>query len=95
VDAIAERALALNMYLTSMLESAGFEVFSPGSSHRSAETLVALPDPPGTARFLLQRAIHVSEKPEGVRIATHYYNDEHDVDTCVAALCEYRDRSPR
>ena len=28
---------------------------------------------------------------EGVRIATHYYNNEEDIEACVAALVDYRD----
>jgi selenocysteine lyase/cysteine desulfurase len=27
-----------------------------------------------------------------VRVATHFYNDEHDVECCVAALAAYRPR---
>jgi selenocysteine lyase/cysteine desulfurase len=33
----------------------------------------------------------VTEKPEGVRVSTHFYNDEKDVDACVDALVAYRD----
>ncbi len=36
--------------------------------------------------------MHVTEKPEGVRISTHFYNDEEDVDACVDALVAYRER---
>jgi cysteine desulfurase/selenocysteine lyase len=86
VDAIAERVLALNSYLTDRLREAGIEVLSPGGSFRSGETLCAVPDPPRTARVLRRRRIHVTEKPQGLRIATHFYNDESDVDACVAAL---------
>ena len=31
------------------------------------------------------------KKPEGLRISTHFYNDEHEVDSCVEALVGYRD----
>ena len=37
--------------------------------------------------------VHVSEKPEGARIATHFYNNETDIDTCVDALVAFRERS--
>ena len=90
-QAIAERVLALNMYLTSRLKRAGFEVLSPGGEYRSAETLVGLPEPSEACAFLLEREIHVSEKPEGIRIATHFYNHEGDVDACVDALVVYRE----
>jgi len=88
--AIAERVLALNMYLTSRLERRDFEVLSPGGEHRSGQTLVTLNDPPRARRFLAERNIFVTEKPEGLRISTHFYNHERDVDTCVEALIAYR-----
>jgi selenocysteine lyase/cysteine desulfurase len=90
IGAIAERVLALNMYLTSRLERESFGILSPGGEHRSGETLVRLPGPNRAASFLLERNIHVTEKPEGLRIATHFYNDEADVDACIDALVAYR-----
>jgi selenocysteine lyase/cysteine desulfurase len=90
MDAIAERVLALNMYLTSRLEREHFEILSPGGPHRSGETLVRLPEPHRAAAFLLERNVHVTEKPEGLRISTHFYNDEADVDACVDALVASR-----
>jgi selenocysteine lyase/cysteine desulfurase len=91
-DAIAERILALNMYLTFRLGREAFEVLSPGDEHRSGETLVRLPDPARALAFLRERHVHVTEKPEGLRISTHFYNDEADIDACVDALVEYRER---
>jgi selenocysteine lyase/cysteine desulfurase len=88
IGPIAQRVLELNSYLTSLLEQAGLAVLSPGGAHRSGETLVQLSDPRGTCRALRERGIHVTRKPEGVRISTHFYNNEEDVDRCVAALRE-------
>jgi selenocysteine lyase/cysteine desulfurase len=90
IEAIAERVLALNMYLTSRLGRQSLEVLSPGGEHRSGETLVRLPDPRRARRFLLERGIHVTEKPEGIRVSTHFYNNEADVDACVDALVAYQ-----
>jgi selenocysteine lyase/cysteine desulfurase len=92
IEKIAERVLALNMYLTFRLGRESFEVLSPGGEHRSGETLVRLPDPPRARAFLHDRGIHVTEKPEGIRISTHFYNREDDVDACVAALVAYREQ---
>jgi len=92
IERIAERVLALNTYLTSRLERESFEVLSPGGEHRSGETLVRLPDPKGARAFLLERGVHVTEKPEGVRVSTHLYNREPDVDACVDALVAYREQ---
>jgi selenocysteine lyase/cysteine desulfurase len=89
MDRVAERVLALNMYLTFRLGRAGIEVLSPGGEHRSGETLCAVPDPERARAFLEERRVSVTAKPEGLRIATHFYNDEGDVDRCVDALAAY------
>ncbi|HEY6548770.1 MAG TPA: hypothetical protein VI589_12735, partial [Vicinamibacteria bacterium] len=80
----------LNMYLTSRLQRRDFEVLSPGGDHRSGETLVAVKDPKRAHFFLAERRVLVTEKPEGLRIATHFYNNERDVDACVENLIAYR-----
>ena len=92
IERIAERVLALNMYLTFRLGRESFEVLSPGGEHRSGQTLVRLSDPASAHAFLTQSGIHVTRKPEGVRISTHFYNDEADVDACVDALVAWRER---
>jgi len=82
--------LALNMYLTTQLVRAGFEVLSPGGEHRSAQTLVRMEAPTRARRLLESCGVYVTEKPEGLRIATHFYNSEQDVDVCVKALTACR-----
>jgi len=94
VEAIASRVLDLNAYLTEALEREGIPVLSPDGAFRSAETLCEVADPPRAGAFLQERGIEVTVKPEGLRISTHYYNSEPDVDTCVAALAEYRRQAP-
>jgi selenocysteine lyase/cysteine desulfurase len=91
-DRIAERVLALNTVLTDALERESFEVLSPLGERRSGGTLVRLPDPRRAGRFLAERGVSVTVKPEGLRISTHFYNDEGDVTACVRALIEYRER---
>jgi selenocysteine lyase/cysteine desulfurase len=88
--AIAERVLALNAYLTDGLARIGVRVLSPGGAHRSGETLCAFADPAHVVAYLAGRDIQVTGKPEGIRVATHFYNDEQDVDRLIAALKEYR-----
>jgi selenocysteine lyase/cysteine desulfurase len=90
-EAIANRILELNMYLTSRLGMAQFEVLSPPDPHRSGATLCAIPDPPRAAAFLRDRGVIVTMKPDGVRIATHFFNNEEDIDRCVGALIAYRE----
>ena len=89
VDAVAERILALNLYLTTRLEREGFVVLSPGGAHRSGETLCELPQPGRAAAFLRERKILVTRKDEGIRISTHYYNTEEELDRLVTALKDY------
>lgn len=90
IEAVAERVLALNMYLTFRLARAGFDVLSPGGEHRSGQTLVAVAEPERAVAFLKTRRVLVTPKPQGLRIATHFYNSEADIDACVNALEEYR-----
>lgn len=90
IEAIAARILELNMYLTFRLEREGFEVLSPGGEHRSGQTLVALPDPSHAADFLQERGILVTRKREGIRISTHFFNNEEDIEACVGGLVEQR-----
>ena len=86
IEVIAERVLSLNAYLTYLLGRAGFEVLSPGGIYRSGETLVALERPEEARQYLREKGVSVTLKPQGLRIATHFFNDERDVETCVAAL---------
>ena len=57
--------------------------------HRSGQTLVAVDDPPRCTAFLREKGVLVTEKPEGIRISTHFYNSEDDVVAAVQALQEY------
>ena len=94
IDRISQRVLQLNTYLTDGLARVGVRVLSPGGTHRSGETLCAFERPADVIEFLLARDIHVTRKPEGIRVATHFFNNEEDVDRLVAALAEYRRQEP-
>ena len=94
LEAIAERVLYLNEYLTFRLERRKFTILSPGGDYRSGQTLCAVAEPETCVEFLKEKGILVTCKPEGVRIATHFYNSEDDIETCVAALTDWaRDHS--
>ncbi len=94
-ERIQARVLQINTALTSALRHEGFEVLSPSGSGRSGQTLVALDDPQGATEFLRGRNIVVTEKPEGIRVATHFYNNEDDVEKLVTALKERRESTAR
>lgn len=89
---IEERALALNRELTGRLAEAGWEVLSPlrDERARSAETLLSVRNPQSVVGHLSQRGIAVTEKPQGIRISTHFFNNEEEIGRLLEALDETR-----
>ena len=89
---IEQHALALNRLLTMRLADAGWRVLSPlrNENTRSAETLVAAANPRHVAAHLARRGVAVTEKPQGIRIATHFFNNEADIERLMRALGELR-----
>jgi selenocysteine lyase/cysteine desulfurase len=85
-ERIQQRVLQLNTVLTSALRHADFDVLSPSGAGRSAQTLVAVDDPRGTTEFLRAKGIMVTQKPEGIRVSTHFYNNDEDIEKLVTAL---------
>lgn len=85
---IEQRALALNRFLTDRLSEAGWKVLSPIAEEgtRSAETLVQADDPAGLVAKLAERKIIVTKKPQGIRVSTHFFNNEDDVERLIEAL---------
>ena len=92
MENIQQRALELNQILTSRLVENGWQVLSPlrDEATRSAETLVAVEHPGEIVRQLLQHNVVVTEKPQGIRVATHFFNNEHDVERLLAGLKQIR-----
>ena len=87
-DPIETRALSLNRYLTTRLQKIGWKVLSPlrEEKFRSAETLVACDEPARVTAQLAERGVIVTEKPQGIRVATDFFNDEADIDRLIAGL---------
>jgi selenocysteine lyase/cysteine desulfurase len=92
IQNIQSRALELNRYLTARLFDAGWTVLSPieNENSRSAETLIAAEDPAGLTRHLLKSRVVVTEKPQGIRVATHFFNNENEIDRLTSAMNETR-----
>lgn len=88
VKDIEEHALALNRFLTGRLTDSGWTVLSPigEDGMRSAETLVHVEDPQRVVAKLRERRIIVTEKPQGIRVATHFFNNEEDIGRLIEAL---------
>ncbi len=90
-DRIQSRVLQLNTVLTSAMRHEGFEVLSPSGSGRSGQTLIAMDDPGAVTEFLRGEGILVTQKHQGIRVSTHFYNNDDDIAKFVDALKKYRD----
>ena len=88
IKTIEDRVVKLNQFLTSRLSESGWKVLSPiaDDSTRSAETLVQVDDPAGVVAKLAERKIIVTKKPQGIRVATHFFNNEDDIERLLEAL---------
>jgi cysteine desulfurase/selenocysteine lyase len=85
---IERRVLMLNHQLTERLAEKGWRMLSPlrDESMRSGETLVAAERPKRVVAHLARCGVAVTEKPLGIRVATHFFNDEEDIARLVDAL---------
>lgn len=85
---IESRALELNRTLTARLDEIGWKVLSPlgDEKFRSAETLVAAENPSQVVSQLASQKIFVTEKPQGFRVATDFFNNEDDIDQLIRKL---------
>ena len=85
---IEARALELNRKLTNRLVEAGWRVLSPLGEERfrSAETLVAAENPAQVVAKLATQKVFVTEKPEGFRVATDFFNNDTDLESLIDAL---------
>ena len=88
VKEIEARALALNRSLTTGLMETGWIVLSPIANEglRSAETLVEVDEPSRVVAKLAEQKIIVTEKPQGIRVATDFFNNEADIERLIEAL---------
>jgi selenocysteine lyase/cysteine desulfurase len=91
---IEARALELNWTLTARLQESGWRVLSPlgDEQFRSAETLVAAENPAGLVAELAANKIIVTEKPEGIRVSTDFFNNEDDIERLIERLDVCRSR---
>lgn len=90
--AVQARVLELNKLLTAQLLDDGWQILSPIEAEhtRSGETLVKVEKPEAVVRHLFRRGVVVTEKPDGIRVATHYFNNADDVERLRVGLNETR-----
>jgi cysteine desulfurase / selenocysteine lyase len=88
VREIEDRALEMNRFLTKRLSETGWKVLSPltEDSYRSAETLVAAENPTQVVAALTGKKVLVTEKPQGIRVAPDFFNNEDDIERLIEAL---------
>jgi selenocysteine lyase/cysteine desulfurase len=88
IDNIQTRALELNRKFTARLDESGWKVLSPlgEEKFRSAETLVAGDDPAKVVAHLAKQNIFVTEKPQGIRVSTDFFNNEEDIEELIHRL---------
>src|SRR6267378_5802377 len=86
------RVLELNRLLALRLAENGWLVLSPLQTEttRSAETLVQVEKAEAVVQHLFRRGVVVTEKPQGIRVATHFFNDEEDLERLIAGVNETR-----
>jgi selenocysteine lyase/cysteine desulfurase len=70
------------------LNEIGWTVLSPltDEKFRSAETLVAAANPAQVVNQLAAEKIFVTQKHQGFRVATHFFNNEDDIESLVDGL---------
>ncbi|HEY0807047.1 MAG TPA: aminotransferase class V-fold PLP-dependent enzyme [Pseudonocardiaceae bacterium] len=86
-DHIAE----LTASLDEQLRAAGEQIGSPpDAARRGPQVAIRDNDPVALADYLAGRRIITSPRTDLLRIALHYYSDQHDIDTVVSAIADYR-----
>jgi cysteine desulfurase / selenocysteine lyase len=88
ISNIEARVLELNRKLTARLNEIGWKVLSPlgNEKFRSAETLVRADNPAQVVNQLAEAKILVTEKPQGFRVATDFFNNEDDIESLIHRL---------
>jgi len=85
---ITDRVLYLNRRLADALQGAGYNVVSPlVDEQRSGNLIVQVcGSPQAIAATLKEKGIIVKDQTHSLRISTHIYNNEAEIDRLVAAL---------
>jgi len=89
--AIEERIRDLTKSCIDRLDAIGWPTVTPREDSRRGAT-VAIPsrDAAGLTHALMERDIVASYRDANVRASFHFYNDEQDIDSLIAALVELK-----
>ncbi|MFH1240705.1 MAG: aminotransferase class V-fold PLP-dependent enzyme [Candidatus Diapherotrites archaeon] len=84
---IEKRIYYLSDYLHEKLIENSYEITSPiEKKYRSGITIVKMDDALKTVNKLHKKNIRVSARGKGLRVSTHMYNNEQDIDTLISEL---------
>jgi cysteine desulfurase / selenocysteine lyase len=85
--AMQQRVEELTDYLHARAIASGLEIASPRErARRAGITIIRMDDAAAAVDALTRAGVIVSARGAGVRVATHVFNTEEDLDRCVAAL---------
>ncbi|MGA2190801.1 MAG: aminotransferase class V-fold PLP-dependent enzyme [Steroidobacteraceae bacterium] len=92
MPAIEKRNYALTRRCMQRLEEIGWPSITPGENERRGAT-VAVParNSGGLAAELMQRDIVTSHRDDNVRASFHFYNNDDDVESFIAAMKDLRE----
>lgn len=90
IERIQDRVLGLSALLAEKLSASGFRILSPldPPGFRSGALLVALNNPAAVVSALERRGFLCTLKPEGMRVAVHFFNNSEDIERLVEALSD-------
>jgi len=87
LNRITDHDLELSGMLNRRLRDLGFDVSTPDDrAYRAGNTCFWHPEPEAMARRLAEDGIWVNGSDKRIRIGTHLWSDEHDVDAVVSVL---------
>lgn len=90
IEKIEQHALALSGQLYRAIDALGFELMTPSATHQRAGNVCFLADNlDSIIKQLNQRQVLIWGAYAGfdrLRISTHLYNDQNDVEACIEAL---------
>jgi selenocysteine lyase/cysteine desulfurase len=96
-QAIEKRNYALTRLCMQQLEQIGWPSITPkGNERRGATVAVPSRDSAGLSKELMKRDIVTSHRDDNVRASFHFYNNDQDVESFIAAMKDLRGSfSPR
>lgn len=91
IENVWSRVSELNNLIERGLDDSGFTILSPRKPEfRSGITAIQIADPGTIVKALKEQKVIVSEKKYGIRISTHFFNNEADVQRVLTSLREYK-----